>query len=143
MYYKKVPVSDMLIVPNLVGYVLGDNSHIMAVGEQFSEKPDYAWICHNLETAKNILAAGRDTYNCYCSPNRRIYNVIYRVHADNISGVWVDKKLFSTNQADKIIVDQIVHYEENKSPFNADDMMRQISKLKQHGILRQVKTRGK
>ncbi len=140
---NKTETKNAIIVPNLVGYMLGNNDHVVAAGEPWFEHPDYVWVCMDLEMAKNILRASHTN-----STNRGpVWTTIYRVFGENIKCTPGDNRRMFTRQADKIIVGSPVHYEEPNPATNRQVLLRRVASMRRNGLFRhyaeEIKAKGK
>jgi len=95
-------------VKYLVGYMLGNNNHVVANGEQWGMPSEQVWVCKTMDVAKGILMASQSK----ASIIRPVWTTIYRVHAENIECSREDSAFYYNVPADKIIVGTPVHYQE-------------------------------
>ena len=94
---------------NLVGYMLGNENHIVVRGDQWCDAGHQVYICTNKEIAKAIL---EQSQQLNLEPNNIVWTTIYRVYAPNIN---IEKythggNLAWTNEGNKIFVDTPVFY---------------------------------
>jgi len=112
MHHKKSVAPEMVRIPHLVGYVLGNDNHIGTPGEPWREEPECIWICRDLSTAKDILRGSQE----FMLNNQPVWTTIYRVYGENIDCVPVccpeNKNIVYTRRADKMMVIGPVHYQE-------------------------------
>ncbi len=95
-------------VKYLVGYMLANNNHLLANGEQWWPNPADVWICRNLDVARRVLNASHKN----AGMGAPVWTTIYRVHGLNIQCDRIDEEFIYTHAADKIIVGTPGHYQE-------------------------------
>ena len=93
-------------VSNIVGYMLGNENHVVARGDQWCDAGEQVYICTNKEVAKAILESSQ------IEMGNIIWTTIYRVHANDINiDAYTDlRNLAWTKEGNKIIVDRPVLY---------------------------------
>jgi len=97
-----------MVIKNLSGYMLANNNHLLANGEQWWPCPADVWICRNLDVARSVLNASHKNTGL----GTPIWTTIYRVRGTNIQCDRMDDEFIYTHAADKIFVDGAVHYQE-------------------------------
>ncbi len=93
-------------ISNIVGYMLGNENHVVARGDQWCDAGEQVYICTNIEVAKAILESSQ------IEMGNIIWTTIYRVHANDINiDAYTDlRNLAWTKEGNKIIVDRPVLY---------------------------------
>ncbi len=119
-----------LMINNLCGYMLTDDSRILQHGDRWSDVDETVYICNDIYTAKKILI---DSEMPPFDEHRQFWNCIYRVHALRLLVDSVDHGLMSSRQASKIIVDRLIfrkNVSRNMSEIellkNANEMSKQF-----------------
>ena len=93
-------------ISNIVGYMLGNENHVVARGDQWCDAGEQVYICTNKEVAKAILESSQ------IEMGNIIWTTIYRVHANdiNIDSYTYLRNLAWTKEGNKIIVDRPILY---------------------------------
>ena len=93
-------------ISNIVGYMLGNENHVVAGGDQWCDAGEQVYICTNKEVAKAILESSQ------IGVGNIVWTTIYRVRANyiNIDAYTDLRNLAWTKEGNKIIVDTPVLY---------------------------------
>lgn len=93
-------------ISNIVGYMLGNENHVVVRGDQWCDAGEQVYICANKEFAKAMLEASHNGLG------NILWTTIYRVYAQdiNVCGGAGLKNLLWTTEGNKIIVDAPVLY---------------------------------
>ena len=95
-------------INKMVGYMLGNSSHVVGRGEQWCDAGIQVFVCANQDTARAILDASQKES---LEPHI-VWTTVYRVQAKNINVDKFENDLMWTTQGDKIFVDGPVMYRE-------------------------------
>ena len=102
-------------IDNFTGYMLGNNLHQVAPGQQWWPVDTSVFVCLNIDAARDIL---EETQRFAHST---VWTTIYRVKALRVNYERIDGKLLWTRDASKLIVDATVFYK--NVPQISDDVL--------------------
>lgn len=93
-------------ISNIVGYMLGNENHVVVRGDQWCDAGEQVYICTNKEAAQAILESSQ------MGIGNVVWTTIYRVRANdiNINAYTHSRNLAWTKEGNKIIVDTPVLY---------------------------------
>lgn len=98
-----------MLKKKLVGYMLGNENHVVARGDQWCKEGVNVYVCPTKDMAKEILEHSQR----YTLEPHIVWTTIYRVWAENIEiDFFKTDHLVWTRQGNKIIVDAPVFYRE-------------------------------
>lgn len=94
-------------IKNLVGYMLGNDAHVVGRGDTWLDADRPVYICRSVDVANAIL---QNSHQGVLAPNGVVWTTVYRVTADEVDAFRIENELIWTTQATKIIVDRPVGY---------------------------------
>lgn len=96
-----------MLKKKLVGYMLGNENHVVARGDQWCEEGTKVYVCPTKDMAKAILEQSQR----HSLAPHIVWTTIYRVWAEDIEiDYFQTDRLVWTRQGNKIIVDAPVFY---------------------------------
>ncbi len=115
-----------MILPRVVGYMLGNENHVVKAGDRWLNHDARVWICLTSHLAIQIMNASNHPLN-----NGVHFTTIYRVHALDLECDGVPTgDMYYTNQATKIIVDGPVDHYEAPRRLAEDNLLARAAEIR-------------
>ena len=122
----------------VIGYMLGNKSHVVVHGDQWCQPGIPVYICANKDTARAIL---EDSQKFALEPNNIVWTTIYRVRAKDIEIDKYEHDLIWTHQGNKIIVEAPVFYRDAPK-ISEEYLLNNARQIRSH-VLGRVKSASK